>query len=91
MTNKTGPKPKPKDKHYKAITVTLPPELYFEIQAATNGMKLSPTVAKLIQTGLNAQRAYTILNDAFGHADAPYTPEALRAMAVLVDTGINHE
>jgi hypothetical protein len=30
-----------------------------------------------------AQRAHDVLNDAFGHADAPYTPPALEALTLL--------
>lgn len=38
---------------------------------------------QLVAYGDAIQQAYDVLNDAFGHADAPYTPAALEAMSFL--------
>jgi hypothetical protein len=83
MPNKTGPRAKPKSEHFRILTVTLPPEIYEALMKYKGENKLSPTVARLIQAGLNSERAYDILNDAYGHANAQYTPAALRAMGIL--------
>jgi hypothetical protein len=83
MSNKTGPRAKPKSEHFRILTVTLPPEIYEAIMEYKGENKLSPTVARLIQAGLNSERAYDILNDAYGHANAQYTPAVLRAMTIL--------
>ena len=37
----------------------------------------------LIELETRCRRAYNVLDNAFGHADAPYTPAALEAMAIL--------
>jgi hypothetical protein len=83
MPNKTGPRAKPKSEHFRILTVTLPPEIYEALMEYKGENKLSPTVARLILLGLNSEKAYDILNDAYGNANAQYKPAALRAMGIL--------